>query len=381
MGETAVDDVLAQPPFGVEDSSKRSLFVEAIAEELRHHAHGNELFRKLLARAGCDPTEPIRDLADLPFLPMAIFKRLLLRSVPEAEIVRTLASSATTDQQPSRIPIDQVTRQRQVRAVGSVLGDVLGAERRPFVVVDADPLHPPDRYGKELQARQAALRGFLTAASQTEAVLRSGADGSLELDEERLEAVLTRWERTEEAGCLFGFTFLVQRFVTESLTRRGKKFRLPSSTVLHIGGWKALERQRVSREAFQEGLTKCLGVLPSGVIDIYGFTEQMGLIYPDCPKGRKHVPVFSEVLVREPQSLKVVPDGEEGLLQVVSSIPHRYPGISILTDDLGRIVQRGRCACGRYGTQFLISGRAQDTEVRGCGDVLASELLAEAQRH
>ena len=37
-------------------------------------------------------------------------------------------------------------------------------------------------------------------------------------------------------------------------------------------------------------VTKVFGIETSDIIDIYGFTEQMGLNYPDCSAGWKHVP-------------------------------------------------------------------------------------------
>ena len=36
------------------------------------------------------------------------------------------------------------------------------------------------------------------------------------------------------------------------------------------------------------------------VVDFYGFTEQMGITYPDASDRVKCTPIYSEVIVRDP---------------------------------------------------------------------------------
>ena len=88
---------------------------------------------------GFDPRRGVTDLARVPFLPVNIFKRLSLCSVPETEVVRVLTSSATSSQVPGRISLDQTTRNRQMRALAAILSHRIGGERRPFIVLDVPP--------------------------------------------------------------------------------------------------------------------------------------------------------------------------------------------------------------------------------------------------
>ena len=99
----------------------------------------------------------------------------------------------------------------------------------------------------------------------------------------------------------------------------------------------------------------------------------MGLNYPDCPCGCKHAPLYSEVIVRDVITKEILPEGEEGLLEFVTPIPHSYPGNAVLTDDLGVAVP-GECEYGRSGRRFKIIGRLKKAEIRGCGDILSSKL-------
>ena len=113
------------------------------------------------------------------------------------------------------------------------------------------------------------------------------------------------------------------------------------------------------------------GIKHENIFDFYGFTEQMGLLYVSTGNSSKTVPLYSQIIIRDYQSLEPVPDGEEGLIQILTPIPHSYPGISVLTEDVGVITGRVKDNYGRFGTQFEILGRAKKAETRGCGDIMA----------
>ena len=87
----------------------------------------------------------------------------------------------------------------------------------------------------------------------------------------------------------------------------------------------------------------------------------MGINYPDCEAGWKHVPSYSEVLVRDESNHSLMKDHEIGLLQFFSPIPHSYPGNVVLTDDLG-FMDSGKCQCGLNTKRFKIVGRCNVRE-------------------
>ena len=172
---------------------------------------------------------------------------------------------------------------------------------------------------------------------------------------------------------VFGFTYMLYAQVVKPLLSREIKFNLPEgSKIIHIGGWKKLESEKISKDEFNKSMTKLFSV-NEDVIDVYGFTEQIGLNYPDCECGYKHTPLYSEVLVRNPVTREVVKDGEQGILEFISPIPHSYPGNLVITDDLGYVNPKP-CPNNRNGTRFKILGRLKKAEIRGCGDVLSSKL-------
>jgi hypothetical protein len=111
------------------------------------------------------------------------------------------------------------------------------------------------------------------------------------------------------------------------------------------------------------------GCSPDRVLDFYGMVENVGVIYPDCQYGHKHVPAFAAVIVRDPLTLRPVEEGRQGLVQVCSSLPSSFPGFLVLTDDIAEVVRYDGCDCGRRGTSFRFVARVPQAEIRGCGNI------------
>ena len=100
--------------------------------------------------------------------------------------------------------------------------------------------------------------------------------------------------------------------------------------------------------------------------------EQVGGVYFENPLHYLHAPIYSEVIVRDPVTLEPLPDGQPGLVQVLSCLPTSYPGHSLLTEDLG-VDPRSRSGRHRHGRPvFEILGRVPKTELRGCSDTFAA---------
>ena len=369
---TATDELLNVAPYQLPWAEKEPLFLRAMTEAYSFHFANCAAYRRYCERRGCTAETVFHSLAEIPFLPIHAFKDNSgqLLSVPKADIVRTLRSSATSGV-PSVVGLDAVTGRRQVKALVSVAGEVLGPRRLDFLVMDVDPRSAA---GAAMGARSAAVLGFLNLARRVEYLLEDSGDGDLRFPDDRFAELLEKQVRENQPVVLFGFTFVIYMKVAP-LIAAGRRFTLPpGSKLLHIGGWKKLQDQNIDRDAFTGQLAEMLGIAPDAVVDFYGFTEQMGVTYPDGPGALKYTPAFSEVLVRDPNTYEVLPDGQTGLLEFLTPVPHSYPGIAILTDDIGVIL--GRDEGGRNGTRFRILGRAGKAEARGCGDIMGEKLAA-----
>jgi hypothetical protein len=366
----AIASLFEEPPYGLPRDEREARLLHELKAEHGRHYDACALFRRICDTWNWQPDRDYRDLADLPFLYAQAFKEAgaELVSVPTGKGQQRLNSSATSGR-PSTIVLDRDTARRQARAVSQVLASFIGPRRRPMLVCDPQPT---SNTPGEVSARAAAMLGFMTFASSRAYTL----DGGMKADLAAIDAFASSAVRGGEPVTLIGFTFVLYVSLLGPLSAAGKRWVLPpGSTIVHIGGWKRLEDQKVDRAVLAAAAEAVFGIPPEGIIDTYGFTEQMGTVHAECAAGHKHAPAFSDLVVRDPVTLKPLPDGSVGLGQFLSLVPASYPGFSVLTDDLIRVTGRGKCLCGRGGTTFVVEGRHKAAEVRGCGDVLAEKIL------
>ena len=170
---------------------------------------------------------------------------------------------------------------------------------------------------------------------------------------------------------IFGFTWIIYLLIEKYQNDNNIKKVLQmfnNPLILHSGGWKKLQNIKISKSEFNEKVSEFFKSQPKNVIDFYGMVEQLGTIYPDCEYGNKHVPRYSHIIIRDIETLKPAEDGNKGFIQILTPIPHSYPGVSVLTDDIGKIVGRDTCQCGRKGTYFRFVERLKTADLAGCGD-------------
>ena len=159
---------------------------------------------------------------------------------------------------------------------------------------------------------------------------------------------------------------MIWQYFYRELDKHKDKLDLSNGVLIHGGGWKKLKNEAVEPETFKSELKRVCGL--TEIHDYYGMVEQTGCIYMECECGHLHSSIFSDVIMRRKDDFSVCDFGEEGIVQVVSSIPESYPGHSILTEDQGIVLGEDDCPCGRLGKYFKITGRIKDAEVRGCSD-------------
>jgi hypothetical protein len=98
--------------------------------------------------------------------------------------------------------------------------------------------------------------------------------------------------------------------------------------------------------------------------------EQIGTILLEGPGGLLFPPNFADVIVRDTRTFEPAAVGQPGLVQVLSLLPHSYPGHSVLTEDLGVVETVSDSNEGWAGNGIRILGRLPRSELRGCSDVM-----------
>lgn len=366
---TPMEQLFAEPVYSAAFQTNE-IYLKALQEELVFHYEHNKMYRQFCERKGFNPYLPLTDIKQIPPVAVSVFKNLGfgLTSVPKEDIKLRLQSSATSGT-PSTIVVDRITSKRQAKAMVKVMQEFIGKDRKPFLVMDIDP-HSADR--ALLGARFAAITGYLNFASKTGYFLKAN-NGVSYFDIAAIKDYLTTIPANQPV-VVFGFTYIMYSNVLKAIIANGENIQLPKgSKIIHIGGWKKLESEKIEKRIFNQQLAGAFGIEPADVIDIYGFTEQMGLNYPDCPCGCKHTSSYVKIIARDVVSREILPDGQEGMMEFITPIPHSYPGNAILTDDLG-IIEKDPCPYGRPGQRFRITGRMKKAEIRGCGDILSAKL-------
>lgn len=358
------DDLLSWPVYGLDAAARQDRLLPLLNALTMHHASCCAPYSRVLSAQGVVPGQA-QSLADLPFLPVQLFKHRRLASVPDDQVFKVLTSSGTTGQAPSRIVLDRRTALRQSTALARILQQFIGPARLPMLIID----HPgviQDR--RSFSARGAGILGLSNLGRGHVYALQD--DMSMNL--EALQAFTQR--HAGQPVLMFGFTFMVWQHFVQALQQRGMQLDLSGAVLIHSGGWKKLQDVAVDNPAFKAALRTVCGV--QRVHNFYGMVEQVGSVFVECEAGHLHAPAFADVVVRDPGTWVPLPAGRRGVLQVVSALPLSYPGHSLLTEDEGTLLGDDDCDCGRQGRHFLVHGRIPRAELRGCSDTQARAATA-----
>jgi hypothetical protein len=356
--DQGLERLLAAAQYSVPAAEKDPLMLaglETLTESHRARCRPYERILSAWRSPGTNGGGSDLGLARVPYLPAALFKSVELRSVPDNEVFKVMTSSGTTGQTPSRVYLDVATAQLQARALSRIVTHYLGPARRPMLIVDHTGVIGDRR---DFSARSAGIKGMMTFGRDHLFVLDEG----MQLQLPALESWLAT--HADQELLIFGFTFMVWQDFLQPLKDAG--LDLSRATLVHSGGWKKLVDQAISRDVFRSALKDGLGV--TRVHDFYGMVEQVGSVHFECSAGYFHTPNFAEVMVRDQVTWRPAEHGEPGVVEVLSLLPHSYPGHALLTQDLGIVHGVDDCDCGQRGTRFTIEGRVADAEVRGCSD-------------
>ena len=325
----------------------------------RHHYDACSAYRNIVDR-WFGPSALSGRLEELPFLPAEIFKTHALKSVPEEEVFKVMKSSGTTSQLRSQIYLDRDTARAQSKALSSIVAGVLGKKRRPMLVIDC-PAQIANR--ATFSARGAGILGFSTFATKKFFALND----DMSINHENIQAFL---DCDADQSFLFGFTAIIWQEFLSKIDPHSFKEKAGSAVLLHGGGWKKLAAQNISSQTFGARVKERLPFVQS-VHDYYGMVEQTGSIFLGCDQGYLHTNPYNHIICRDQNTLEPLPEGETGVLQVMSTLPTSYPGFSILTEDLGRVIGPGETMTAgvtHASTVFEVHGRMAQAEIRGCSD-------------
>ena len=126
-----------------------------------------------------------------------------------------------------------------------------------------------------------------------------------------------------------------------------------------------MEGLKISKSSFKSKLRKKFNI--KKIINYYGVVEQTGSVFFECDECNKLITnQYADVIIRN-TNLNPCDNNEQGLIQLLSTVPRSYPGNSILSEDLG-ILYKNKCKIHKKYKSFGVLGRIKKVEVRGCSD-------------
>ena len=352
-----VQNFLNINPYSLKKKDKLKKFLNYINRLTIHHYKNCEIYGKIIKNLKFKIKKKNK-LENFPMLPVRIFKKHDLQSVPRNKVIKKLVSSGTSGQELSKIYLDKENARNQTIVLKKITETILGNQRLPMLIIDRDP-KILDR--SVFNAQLTAIYGFSLFGKHYCYLLDE--EGSINY--KKLNEFLKKY--SHDNFFIFGFTSLVFENLIQKLSTKLICSNFQNGILLHGGGWKKLDKLKINNDNFRKKLFSKIKL--KKIHNYYGLVEQTGSIFIESNEcGYFHTSVYSDILIRN-CNFEIAQKGKKGLIQLFSLLPTSYPGHNILTEDIGEIVGEDNCKCGKQGKYFRVHGRAKEAEIRGCSDV------------
>ncbi len=352
--------------------SNCELMMKACREMALFHCNHCPEIRWLYEKYRFDP-DSIRAEADLERIPplgVTAMKYHLLLSLPEERAHLTLTSSGTRGQK-TQVWFDKESLDR-VQAMLRLLWIQEGlVSDKPTNYLQM--VYDPDEAQDLGIAFSVKNEQQFAPAHRTFYAIRRNSEGQWEFKVKEAIETLRSYVEEGKPVRISGIT----RFIFELLEALDHEHEpltpLPSGSLLLTGGgWKTADNKSVTREYFRALASRVLGMDEAQMRDGYGMAEHSAP-YVECRLHRFHIPVYNRILIRDPVTMKVLPPGEAGLLELITPFNAMMPTLALLSTDVGRIDAED-CPCGWKSPTFTLLGRGGLVKHKGCA-IHASEIV------
>ncbi len=346
-------------------------FVAAMREITAWHIERCPFYRSLCQQEGFT-LDQLTTTSDLPRIPSVLahfFKEHEVLSVPREQVALHLTSSGTTGQK-SQVFFDDWS----ITAPQGMLDRIF--EHYRWVTPEQPVNYLLYTYETEAGSKlgTAYTDHYLckyAPAAEVRVDLRLQGDGSHSFDFHGVLAALRRFADSGLPVRLFGFP----AFLNETLDRMeqlGVSLKLnPQSLVFLGGGWKGKAGQAIPKTDLYRKATRILGIPDERLRDGFGSVEHC-IPYVECAHHEFHIPVWSEVIIRDITTLRPVDKEQVGFLSFVSPYMTSMPAHAVTMGDLASLHEN--CSCGNPRPYFRLHGRAGTTQNKSCA-IAAAELL------
>lgn len=327
----------------------KELFAAAMAENARFQAQHCPDYARILREQGVtDLTDPL----SLPPLPTLYFKRHALFSLPENKFLIKATSSGTSGSM-SRMAFDAGSLLRGLAMVWRMTRyhHLLSPVPCHYLILGYQPHRGNDT---AFSKTGYGFTFFAPALSRTYALV--WREGSYQLDLEGLRRRLLRCARGPFPIRTIGFPAYTWLLLSQ-MEKEGIHLKMPKGSKITMGGgWKQFEGQQVEKAELYRLAESVLGIEEKNCVEFFGAVEHP-ILYTTCKHHHFHVPVYSRIVIRDPDTLEPVPNGTPGLVNLMTPMARSVPILSVMTDDLGILHDGGTCGCGIESPWLELLGR------------------------
>lgn len=358
-------------------SAWKTLFTNAMLESIEWHKSGSEFYRNLIHQSGfkASQVKSIKDCDKIPFVPANFFKMHEILSVPKEKNLMHFTSSGTTGQK-SQIFFDDWSFRAGQRMVDSVF------KHNGFITPETQTNYLLYSYETEADSKlgTAYTDNYLCKYAPIQdafCALRRTGSGSHDFDVFGCIARLQRYETEGLPVRIFGFPAFLYFTLNRMRSLKERKLKLPPDSLVFLGGgWKGHANSAVPKEELYSLITQYLGIPSHRIRDSFGAVEHP-IPYGECRNHHFHVPVWSQVIIRDVRTLEPMPMGKPGFLQFITPFITSMPMHSVLMGDLASLYAGSQCKCGNESPYFVVHGRAGTSRNKSCA-ITAAELLRES---
>jgi phenylacetate-coenzyme A ligase PaaK-like adenylate-forming protein len=348
--------------------------VKAMLESVAWHRERSPFYEKHAAASGFRPDEirTVADCAKIPFVLANFFKSHEVLSIPKGEVFAHFTSSGTTGQK-SQIFFDRWSMRSGQRMLDWIFdrnGWNTPSSRTNYLLYSYET--EPDSklgtaYTDHFLCRYAPAKDLFLA-------LRRTGTGGHDFDVFGCIAALQRYEKEGLPVRIFGFPAFLY-FTLKRMRDLGlPALKLSSESLVFLGGgWKGNADQAIAKTELYSQINRQLGIPDSRLRDGFGSVEHP-IPYVECERHQFHVPVWSQVFIRDVRTLAPLGFGKQGFLHFTSPFITSMPAHSVLMGDLSSLFPGADCGCGLNAPYFVVHGRAGTSKNKSCA-IAAAELL------
>ena len=352
-----IQDIINLHSYSLNEFQKNKYFMEALSGLTMHHYKNSKEYKMIVSKLNYKINK-LNKVEKIPYLPVRLFNNFNFLSIKHNDIFKTLVSSGTSSSGVSKIYLDKNNSFNQIKVLKKIVQDSLGIERVPMLIIERER-NKLDR--SNFNASIAAINGFSIFSSERVYALDQNKDVNYNSINSFLE------KNKNNKFLIFGFTDKIYEYLINKISIDKLSFKnFEKGILIHGGGWKKLEKYKIQNKEFKLKLKNKFKI--KNIFNYYGMVEQTGSIFIECSCGYFITSNFSDIIIRD-ENFNVLSAGKKGFVQLLSLLPTSYPGHSLLTEDIGEIIDKKNCKCLINGKRFLIHGRAPKAELRGCSNI------------